>query len=193
MGRIIAIVIQTMRQAAQTALDSILHLTGNVLAVPFQVFGFGGGRSSPAQGPVFVAPPSPTEILSHQQTSQRSATIRDLDREGVRTVYQFARASDTERATYDLSPIRRTDVQALLLKMTQDQLTTLSLADSGAVRRFVLTGNAGVSGVPMVPTAKAIELEEQEVNAQLAANLRALKERMAKPSGASRPYTKPRM
>lgn len=192
MGRIITAIIQAVLATAQTALDSISNLTGRVIATGFALLGFGGGSARPAQEPVFDAPPSPSEILADVQTGQRCATIRDLDREGVRTVFEFARASEKERATYDLTPVRRADVQALLLRMPPDQLTSLTLAGTAAVRRFVLTGRSGVADVPSVPTAKAIELEEQSiVDEQLIKNLRVLKEQMAKPR--SLPFTMPRM
>lgn len=193
MRAIISAIRKALREVAQTALDTIGNLTANIVSLPFAVFGFGGATNRPGQDPVFDVPVSTTDLVAELQTGhQRVAAVRDLDRDGVRTVYEFAKASEKDRATYDLTPVRRPDVQALLIRMTTDQLTSLTLAGSGAVRRLVLTGNSGVSGVPMVPTAKVIEAEENSVDEQLAANLRALKELMAKPSGGSKPYTMPR-
>ena len=193
MRGIIAAIIRAMRQVAQTALDQILNLTRNLIAFPLHVFGPGGPQRLPTQRPVFEAPVSTTDLGGELQTAPRGATARNREGDGVKAVLEFAALSDKERATYDLSPVRRADVQALLLRMTQDQLTTLASRGSSAVRNLLLTGNAKVSGVPSVSTAKAIESEKQSVDDLLARNLEALKKRLLKPESSSQSYTAPGM
>lgn len=187
MRAIISAILRAMRETAQTALDGILNFTAKSIGSVVQVFGFGGASSLPP--PSFEAPMSTTDLV---EELRGAPAVRDLDRDGVKTVFNFAKASNQKRATYDLAPVRRADVQALLLKMTPDQLTTLTLEGSHAVRRLLLTGDAGVSGVPSVPKAPVDDFEDMPVDEQLAKKLKALRERMAKPPlGGSRPYVMP--
>jgi hypothetical protein len=178
MMKFISAVMASIRQGMQTALDKLVGVAGGVIAFPFQVFGLGTSQSMPSQPPVFDAPVSPTDLVG----------VRDLDRDGVNTVFRLAKMSKDERATADLSAIERADIRALLLQMTQSELDALTRQGPGAVRKLIGGGDARVWGVPSALPEDILPPSDTE----LALRLRAVKAAMAKPRGSA-PFRMPTM
>lgn len=189
MMKFISSIIASIRQGMQTALDKLIGVAGGVIAFPFQVFGFGTSPSMPSQPPMFDAPVDTNDLVAELTNGhQRTAAVRDLDRDGVHAVFKLAKMTPDERATADLSAIERDDVRALLLQMKSSELEALTKAGPGAVRKLIVGGDARVWGVPTVKEGDILPPSDTE----LALRLRAVKALMAKPHG-SKPYTMPQM
>lgn len=189
MARMIAAVLASMFRTMQTAVDKIVNCYFRVVATGLSAFGFGSPSPLPSQDPVFKAPVAPEALFSDLVAGPApTAKIRDLDSEGVNSVFRLAKMSKDERATADLSAVERDDVRALLLTMTQSELDALTKAGPGPVRRLIVGGDAQVWGVPSVKLEAVMTPSQTE----LAMRLRAVKAAMAKPNG-SKPFVMPNM
>lgn len=165
-------------QGMQTALDKILGLTASLIAFPFQVLTGGGYQRLPSQPPVFETPVAADDLAADLVAGPApAAKIRDLDREGVNSVFRLAKMSKAEREIADLSAVERDDVRALLLTMTQSELDALTKAGPGPVRRLIVGGDAQVWGVPSVKPENVLQPSETEIPLRL----RAVKAAMANP------------
>lgn len=187
--RIISAVLASIQQSLKNALDKIMGIGVSLLALPFQVFVFGNGSPLPEQPPEFRPPVAADDLFSDLVAGpEPTPKIRDLDREGVNSVFKLAKMSKTERELADLSAVERDDVRALLLTMTQTELDALTKAGPGPVRRLIVGGDAQVWGVPSVKPDAVLPPSETE----LALRLRAVKSAMANPDG-SKPFVMPKM
>ena len=123
MMRIISAIMASIRQALQTGLDKLMGTGASLIALPFQVFGFGGGSPLPSYPPVFQAPVDTDDLFADLVSGRApTAKVRDLDREGVNSVFKLARMTKDERAEANLSAVERDDVRALLLTMSFAEL-----------------------------------------------------------------------
>jgi hypothetical protein len=167
----------------------LLGIGASLIALPFQVFGFGTTLPMPSQDPEFRAPVAADDLFEGLVAGPApTAKIRDLDREGVNSVFKLAKMTKDERAEADLSAVERDDVRALLIGMTQSELDALTKAGPGAVRKLLIGGDARVWGVPSVLPENISPPSETE----LAMRLRAVKAAMARPKGST-PLVMPQM
>lgn len=190
MRRLISSIIASLQQGMQTALDKLLGIGVSLLALPFQIFGIGTTASPlPSQPPVFRAPVEAEDLFSDLVAGPApTEKVRDLDREGVNTVFKMTRMTKAERAEANWEAIERDDVRALLIGMTQAELKALTAAGPGAVRKLLIGGDSRVWGVPSVLPEDVMPPSETE----LAIRLRAVKAAMAKPKGSA-PFVMPKM
>jgi hypothetical protein len=188
MMKLISAVIASIQRGLITSTAMIADFTSSVIALPFQVFGFGALANMPSQPPVFKVPVDSYDLAADLlRGPSPNEKVRDLDREGVNSVFKLAKMTKDERAETDLSAVERDDVRALLLTMTQSELDALTKAGPGAVRRFLIGGDGRVWGVPSVKPEDVLPPSDTE----LAMKLRAVKAAMAKASGGSKPFTMP--
>lgn len=186
---VLASALASIQQGMQTALDKIMGIGASIVALPFQVLGFGGSPNMPSQDPVFRAPVDTDDLVADLVNGPAPAPgVRDLDRDGVNSVFKMAKMSKDDRATADLSAVERDDVRALLLTMTQSELDALTKSGTGAVRKLLIGGDARVWGVPSVLPENITPPSETE----LALRLRAVNAAMAKPKGSA-PFVMPNM
>jgi hypothetical protein len=184
---------QFIRAALASIWQGFLKLTATVVDIPFAFFrgalGIGGGAHSvPDQPPAFEIPVDTRELVDELHAGhQRHEAVRDLDRDGVTTVVRFAKASEEKRATFDLSAVKREDVRDLLLTMKPSELQELVRAGSGPIRKLLVSGDAGVWGVPSV---KAEDVTPP-ADTKLALQMEHLRAALAKKG--SKPYTMPRL
>jgi len=189
MMRILSALMASIQQGLKTALDKIMSIGAGLIALPFQVFGFGSTSPMPSQPPVFEAPVAADDLFAELVSGpEPTAKVRDLDREGVNTVFKMARLTKAERAEANWEAIERDDVRALLIGMTQSELDALTKAGPGAVRKLLIGGDAQVWGVPSAKPENILPPSQTE----LALRLRAVKAAMAKPRGSA-PFVMPKM
>nr|WP_209601567.1 hypothetical protein [Sinorhizobium kostiense]MBP2235353.1 hypothetical protein [Sinorhizobium kostiense] len=145
----------------------VLNWTEQLIRWPFSViFGSsGGGMPKPEYRPDVSA----TQLLDEfDEARARQAAVHDLDRDGVSTVLQYARALPSARSTIDLGGLKK-DIRATLLTMDENELRALAQAGIGAVRKFIEGKPHGVHGVPVVkpvqqvavPAPREMTLEER--------------------------------
>lgn len=190
MRRLISSIIASIQQGMQTALDKLIGISASLIQLPFQVFGFGTtGSPLPSQDPLFRAPIDADQLFTDLVSEPApTAKVRDLDREGVNTIFKLAKMTKAQRAEADLSAIERDDVRASVLQMTQSELDALTKAGPGAVRRLIVSGDSREWGVRTVKPEDILPPSDTE----LAIRLRTALAHMAKPKG-SQPFTMPNM
>ena len=195
-GAIVSAIQQAIVQTATSLWEQALKFAGSIVLMPIQTLqsmaGMTGSQRLPNQPTVFEAPVDTNDLVAELTNGHtRSATVRDLDRDGVTQVFRLAnlaKISKDKRAEADLSAVERDDVRAVLIKMTPAELEALTKAGSGAVRRLLVSGDAKVWGVPSVHEDDVLTPPETE----LALRLRAVKAAMAKPKGSA-PFRMPNM
>lgn len=136
--------ISALWKAGVSVVDDVLHLA---LSPVRAIFGGGGGGAS---APGFMPDIDPAELLSEiREQPKRTEAARSLDRDALRTVMQYVKATPLQRATIDLSAVAH-DVRATLLTLDEHELRTLALAGDSAIRRFADRKSHRVHGVPVV-------------------------------------------
>ncbi|MBL0375373.1 hypothetical protein JJB09_25510 [Rhizobium sp. KVB221] len=125
----------------------------------------GGGHGNMPE-PSFTPDVEPRDLLTELRAqSEQSSAPRAPDRDALRTVTQYANASQAQRPTVDLSGLSK-GVQATLLTMDEHELKALSTAGPAAVRRFIDGKQHGIHGVPVVrtvnePDSRALDVPQQ--------------------------------
>lgn len=145
----------------------VLNWTEQLIRWPFSVvFGSGGGGMPT---PEYKPDVSSAQLLDEfAEARARQAAVDDLDRDGLSTVLQYAKASPSARSTIDLGGLKK-DIRATLLTMDESELRALAQAGIGAVRKFIEGKHHGVHGVPVVnpvqqvagPAPRDMALEER--------------------------------
>lgn len=151
--------LKALVKAGVSVADDILALALSPLRAVF------GGRCGSAPAPGFTPDVDPAELLSeiHEQP-KRTAAAHSLDRDALRAVLQYVKATPLRRATIDLSAVAH-DVRATLLTMDEHELRALALAGDSAIRRFADGKIHCVHGVPVVgpqpaPAARGVSTVE---------------------------------
>lgn len=131
--------------AFETVWDQAFKL---FIVAPFRLVAGHGPTSQPtAHFEPSITPVALLEDLKQQST--RTAALRELDRDGLRTVTSYIKAMPFNRPTVDLSGLPK-DVRATLITMTDLELRTLGNGGPGAIRKFIIGRDHGVHGVPVV-------------------------------------------
>lgn len=135
----------------------VMNFAEQLIRLPFSVvFGNGGGGRPTPQ---FEPATSGIQLLDEfAEARARQAAVHDLDRDGVRSVVQYAKAAPSARPTIDLGVLKR-DIRATLLTMDDHELRALANAGIGEIRKFVEGRPHGIFGVPVVrePSEAAAE------------------------------------
>lgn len=123
----------------------ILNWCDNVIKAPFRtVFGGGGGAQS------YTPDVQTADLLNVLKDSRQAAQAEAhrLDRNGIESVLEFARAHRDVRSTMKLPQSLDPQVKAALLTMDDAALRKLHTSGIGQVRKFLDGRPHGIVGVP---------------------------------------------
>lgn len=133
----------------------MLRWCDDVIKSPFRtVFGHGGG--APSYSPDVQTSDLLNVLRDSRQVMQAEA--RRLDRNGIESVLEFARAHRDTRATMTLPKSLDPQVRAALLTMDDAALRRLHTSGIGQVRKFLDGRPHGIPGIPFfgehLPTSR---------------------------------------
>lgn len=163
--------IAALWKAGVSVADDILALALSPVRAIF------GGRGGSVPAPGFTPDVDPAQLMCEiVDQPKRTEAARSLDRDALRTVMQYVKATPLQRATIDLSAVAH-DVRATLLTMDEHELRTLAAAGDSAIRRFADGKSHSVHGVPVVgpqtaPAARemsTVEAMQERIRQQLGA------------------------
>ena len=154
-------------KALSEAVSGILNLAEflankslEVAMMPFWAIGRGANANMP---PKFEPAVTGDELLAGLQTKREQAVSASVSKDGVSTIYRFAKATPPQRATIDLSALP-SGVRETLLLMSDAELEVLSTAGQHAVRQFANGREHGIFGLPKVdPNAAPLFAPQREV------------------------------
>lgn len=123
----------------------IVNWCENVAKMPFRLV-FGHGQPQPSYAPEYQT----ADLLDTLKDARVAANekVHRLDRNGIESVLEFAKAHRNDRATMPLPKRLDPRVRAALVTMNDAALRTLSKAGIGQVRRFIDGIPHGIPGVP---------------------------------------------
>jgi hypothetical protein len=132
----------------------ILNWCDDVIKAPFRSV-FGGRGGAPSYTPDIQTADLLTSLKDAREVAQAEA--HRLDRNGIESVLEFAKAHRDTRATMSLPASLSPEVRAALLQMDDVQLRKLHTAGIGQFRKFLDGRPHGIQGVPSfgehLPTA----------------------------------------
>jgi hypothetical protein len=162
----------------------------DLISAPFRMI-FGSGRETPSYTPDVQTADLLDVLKDSRQAAQEEA--HRLDRNGIESVLEFAKAHRDTRATMTLPKRLDPRVKAALLTMDDAALRKLHTSGIGQVRKFLDGRPHGIPGVPsfgeQLPTAadepmpKGLSVHE--------AMLWKIRAQMLKPT-ESKPFPYPR-
>ncbi len=120
------------------------------------------------------------DLLAGLQTKREQAVVNAVTKDGVATIYKYAKATPLQRSTIDLSALPAA-VRATLLTMSDAELDVLSTAGQHEVRKFANGQEHNIFGLPKVDVNAEPMLEpEREVVAPGNAILLQMQTRIAR-------------
>lgn len=120
------------------------------------------------------------DLLAGLQTKREQAVVNAVTKDGVATIYKFAKATPLQRSTIDLSALPA-PVRATLLTMSDAELDVLSTAGQHEVRKFANGQEHNIFGLPKVDmNAEPLLAPEREVLAPGNAILLQMQTRIAR-------------
>jgi len=158
------------------SLPKIGKTLDDVIRWPFSVL-FGGGGSAP------IAHYEPTmsraDVVEGFKAARQAAAVHAFDPSGIETVRKFCSAPKHLRDDMDISALP-SDVRALLLTMSDDELFALRNASPGQIKKFLDGKRHQIDGVPLVGVHKPLPTKLQSPRSELDHRLWAVQARLQK-------------